>query len=123
MYGVVVEIFGMLYVLHVNIAKADLTLHCCICCKCFIWMLEVFNLDVAPSMRDLNVPCNMKQMLRRVFFLIINKWLTTFFNIFLMLQMMVFYVADVFLLCCERLMLPWTDRAFDEKNFHETSGR
>ena len=33
------------------------------------------------------------------FFLVINGWLITFFNIFLMLQKVVFNVADVFLLC------------------------
>ena len=96
MYGVVVEIFGMLHVLHVNIAKADLTLHCCICCKCFIWMLEVFNLDVAPSMRDLNVPCNMKQMLRRVFFSHHQQMANNKFSIcFLKSQTLLFYVANV----------------------------
>ena len=50
----------MIHVLHVNVAKADRD-------ECLIWMLQVFNLDVTPLMRDLNVPCNMKQMLQRVF--------------------------------------------------------
>ena len=86
-------------------------------------MLEVFNLDVAPSMRDLNVPCNMKQMLRRVFFSHHQQMANNFFQYFFDVANDGFYVADVFLLCCERLMLRWTDRAFDEKNFHETSGR
>ena len=35
------------------------------------------------------------------FFLLINGLLMTFFNIFLMLQTVVLYVADVFLLCSE----------------------
>ena len=38
--------------------------------------------EVASLMIDLNVPCNIKLMLRRVFLLIINGWLTTNFNIF-----------------------------------------
>jgi len=50
----------MLQVFYTNIAKVDVA------------MLHVFYLDVTSSMRDLNVLCNMKQMLRRIFFLIIN---------------------------------------------------
>jgi len=63
----------MLHVLHTYIVKLDLEvvllhlLQVFYLDEVFIWMLQVFNLDVAPSMRDLNVPCNMKQMLRRIF--------------------------------------------------------
>ena len=35
-----------------------------------------------------------------VFFLVINEWLIIF-SIFFILQMIIFYVADIFLLCCE----------------------
>ena len=50
------------------------------------------------------------------FLLIINKWLATFFNIFLMLQMLVVYVVEVFLLCCRcyYLMLRWIDGALEK---------
>ena len=102
---------------HVDVAKN----RSCICWKCFIWMLQVFNLAVD------RFECHMQheQMLQRAFFLVINGWLTTFFNIFLMLQRMVFYAADIFLLCCESyyLMLRWTNGAFDGKSSHQTSGR
>ena len=64
-YDVTVEISEMIYVLHVNVAKADRD-------ECLIWMLQMFNLDVPSSMRDFNVTCNMKQMLRWIFFLVIN---------------------------------------------------
>ena len=38
--------------------------------------------------------------------------------------MMVFYIADIFLLCCELyyLMLRWTDGASDGKNSHRGPG-
>ena len=50
------------------------------------------------------------------FLLIINKWLATFFNIFLMLQMLVVYAVEVFLLCCRcyYLMLRWIDGALEK---------
>ena len=43
------------------------------------------------------------------------QWMVNnFLNIFLMLQMMIFYIIDVFLLYCEcyYVMLYWTDGAF-----------
>ena len=48
----------------------------------FYTHVQVFYLDITFLMRDLNVPYNMKHMLLRVFFFIINSWLITFFNIF-----------------------------------------
>ena len=80
----------------VDVAKVDPDIMLLHCCKYFILILQVFYFNVASLVRDLNVSCNMKQMLRRVFFLIINGWLTIFFNIFLMLRTVVFCVADNF---------------------------
>ena len=80
----------------VDVVKVDPDIMLLHCCKYFILILQVFYFDVAPLVRDLNVSCNMKQMLRRVFFLIINGWLTIFFNIFLILQKLVFYVETFF---------------------------
>ena len=80
----------MLQVFYANIAKVDVA------------MLHVFYLHVTSSMRDLNVLCNMKQMLRRIFFLVINRCLTIFFNVanngfidifFSMLRTLLFDVA------------------------------
>lgn len=61
-----------------------------------VTMLHMFYLDVASSTKDLNVPYNMKQMLRRIFFFIINGWLIIVFNIF-------FDVANGDFLYCIRL--------------------
>jgi hypothetical protein len=44
--------------------------------------------------RDLNVPINMKEMLRWIFFLIFDESLKTFFIMFLMLQTMIFDVVS-----------------------------
>ena len=56
----------MLILLHVDVAKVDLDV-------VLLYLLQAFYLGVVSSMRDLNVPCNMKQMLRRIFFLVINR--------------------------------------------------
>ena len=58
--------------LHVDVAKVDLDI-------ALLHLLYVFYLDIASSMTNLNVPCNIKWILHAVdFFLIINGWLTTF---------------------------------------------
>jgi len=62
-----------------------------------VFYLDVASvyLDVVLSMRYLNVPCNMKQMLRRIFFSHYQWMVNNFFQYILMLQMMVFYAANV----------------------------
>jgi len=57
----------MLHVLRTYIVKLDLEVVLLHLLQVFIWMLQVFNLNVPPSMKDLNIPCNMKQMLQRMF--------------------------------------------------------
>jgi hypothetical protein len=86
-------------------------------------MLQVFNLDVAFNERS-ERPMQHETNVAAGFFLVINGWLTTFFQYFLMLQTMVFYVADVFLLCweCYYLMWCWTDGASNGKSSHRMSG-
>nr|TKW01170.1 hypothetical protein SEVIR_8G161900v2 [Setaria viridis] len=61
----------MFQVFQKNVASVS-----CGCCKVDLdvaYVSHMFYLDVAFSIKDLNVPCNMKQMLRQVFFLIINE--------------------------------------------------
>ena len=57
----------MLHVLRTYIVKLDLEVVLLHLLQVFIWMLQVFNLNVPPLMKDLNIPCNMKQMLQRIF--------------------------------------------------------
>ena len=50
-YIVAVEILEMLQVLHTDVVKVDLDVRCCIYGKCVIWILQIFYLNVASSMR------------------------------------------------------------------------
>jgi hypothetical protein len=50
----------MLHVLYIDVAKVNLGV-------ALLNLLQVFYLDVTSSIRDLDVPCNMKQMLQRIF--------------------------------------------------------
>ena len=59
-YDVAVEIFRMFHMLHIDVVKEDLDV-------VLSYLLQVFYLDVASSMRNLNVPSNMKHMLQWVF--------------------------------------------------------
>ena len=64
---------------------------------------------------DERFECSMQHEIDVVadFFLIINGWLIIFFNIFLILQMVIVYAADVYFLCCKyySLMLQWINGA------------
>ena len=50
----------MFHMLHIDVVKEDLDV-------VLSYLLQMFYLDVASSMRNLNVPSNMKQMLQWVF--------------------------------------------------------
>ena len=87
----------MLHVLHVDVAKVDLYVE-------LLHLLQVFYLDCkylsGCYVFNEKFECSMqhKTYVAACFFLIRLK---TFFNIFLMLQMVGFYIADVFVLCCD----------------------
>jgi hypothetical protein len=102
----VASVFVWCFIVDLDVAHvADVLFECC---KYVIWMLHF-------SSRELNVSINMKHMLRRVrnsfsyvvtgLHLIFYGWLSTFFNIFLMLQTLNFNVADVEFRCCRLVML------------------
>ena len=78
----------ILEVFHADVAKVDLD----------VVMLHkdvaTILLDVASSMRDVNIPCNIKQCCG--FFPRHQQMDNNFFNIFLMLQMVIIYVTDVY---------------------------
>ena len=50
----------MLHVLRTYIVKLDLEVVLLHLLQVFIWMLQVFNLNVPPLMKDLNISSNMK---------------------------------------------------------------
>ena len=64
----------MFYMLHIDVVKEDLDV-------VLSYLLQVFYLDVASSMRNLNVPSNMKQMLEWIFSSSSTD-VNNFFNIF-----------------------------------------
>jgi hypothetical protein len=63
-------------------------------------MFQVCYLDVAFFIGDLNVPVNMNHMLLWVFSHF-RRMIINIFNIFLMLQILIFDVTDVEFRCCE----------------------